>query len=57
MNLNDKIVDIYYALKFAIWDLTDFIKAKFSKEEIFNIEKLDVGTVKSKKRKVKKKKK
>lgn len=36
MNIKDKLVDLYYSVKFAIWDLTDSIKAKFSKEEDYS---------------------
>jgi len=36
MSLHDKILDLYYSVKFALWDLSDKIKAKFSKEEDYS---------------------
>lgn len=61
MNIKDKIVDLYYAAKFAIWDLTDSIKAKFAKDEDYGsfevkLEEEVVEKKPRKKRKLKKKK-
>lgn len=62
MSLHDKVLDIYYTVKFALWDLSDKIKAKFSKDEDYNsfevIEHEEVVEEKpKKKRKPRKKKK
>jgi hypothetical protein len=62
MSLQDKVLDIYYSVKFALWDISDKIKAKFSKDEdygSFEIEQQEVVVEEKpkKKRKSRKKKK
>lgn len=60
MSLHDKVLDIYYFFKFALWDLSDKIKAKFTKEEdygSFEIEQEEVIEEKPKKKRKSRKKK
>lgn len=60
MSLHDKVLDFYYTVKFALWDLSDKIKAKFSKEEdysSFEIQQEEVIDEKPKKKRKSRKKK
>jgi len=59
MNLLDKVIDAYYAVRFKIEDTIDAIKLKFEGNQGYEDYKLEepVKKTKKKKAKVKKKKK
>lgn len=57
MNLLDKVVDAYYAVRFKIEDTIDSIKLKFGGDQGYNDYVLEEPVKKAKKKKAKAKKK